>query len=350
LIQIFNINYHSDPAIVAIYSGDSKPVSVGEFLNDFIQEAIILTTNGITDSSRYEFEISAFVCNTPARLYIKCCKSHNGFYSCERCETKRLTVEKNTRIFLEMTAALRTHDSFKSQSQSGHHNKTSPILLIPNFDIIKGATLDYMHLLCIGVIRSLFEKWLNKGTSLARIKQTKQKILRESLKLITLVNNIINTLFQRKKYDLEDWENWKAQFRFFLLYCGSIVLKNVLSEERYKHILLLLVACKILCNSAIVNEQVSYARELLRKFFYLMPTYYDLESQSMNFHNLIHIADDVEYMQTSLSFFSAFPFENMLGKIKKLICAPKNSLVQVVNRLAELDAMPNKMIHTLCDW
>jgi len=50
-------------------------------------------------------------------------------------------------------------------------------------------------------------------------------------------------------------------------------------------------------------------------------------------------------MQTFLSYFSAFPFENMLGKIKKLIRAPKNPLVQVVNRLAELDAMPNKMIY-----
>jgi len=154
LIQIFNINYHSDPAIVAIaiYSGDSKPALVGEFLNDFIQEAIVLTTNGIIiSSSRYEFEISAFVCDTPARSYIKCCKDHNG---CERCETKGSTVGKNTRVFPEMTAALRTHDSFKSQSQPGHHNKneTSPLLLIPTFDIIKGVTLDYMHLLCIGVI------------------------------------------------------------------------------------------------------------------------------------------------------------------------------------------------------
>jgi len=75
-----------------------------------------------------------------------------------------------------------------------------------------------------------------------------------------------------------------------------------------------------------------------------MPTYYDIENQSMNFHNLIHIADGVAYMQISLSYFSAFPFENMLGKLKKLIRALKSSLTQVVNRLAELDAMPNKMI------
>jgi len=62
------------------------------------------------------------------------------------------------------------------------------------------------------------------------------------------------------------------------LYCNFIILKNVLSEERYKHILLLLVTFRILCNFAIANEQVSYARKLLKKFFYLRPTYYDLES------------------------------------------------------------------------
>lgn len=116
-----------------MYCGDSKPASVGEFLNDFIQEAIILTTNGIIIGfSKYEFEMVAFVCDTPARSYIKCCKSHNGFYGCERCETKGITVGRNTRVFPEMMVALRTHDSFKNQSQSGHHNEneTSPLLLI----------------------------------------------------------------------------------------------------------------------------------------------------------------------------------------------------------------------------
>lgn len=105
-----------------------------------------------------------------------------------------------------------------------------------------------------------------------------------------------------------------------------------------------MVASRILCNSTKATKNVSYAKQLLKKFFYLLPTYYDSGSQSMNFHNLIHIADDVEYMQTSLSNFSAFPFENMLGKIKKLIRTPKSPLVQVVNRLAELDAMPSKII------
>ncbi|EFN68762.1 hypothetical protein EAG_00106, partial [Camponotus floridanus] len=43
---------------------------------------------------------------------------------------------------------------------------------------------------------------------------------------------------------------WKAtQFRFFLLYCGSVVLKDVLSDHHYRHFLLLFAACRILNSS-----------------------------------------------------------------------------------------------------
>lgn len=66
-----------------------------------------------------------------------------------------------------------------------------------------------------------------------------------------------------------------------------------------------------------------------------MEKLYGIDSQVMNFHYLIHLADDVKYMLGPLSFFSSFPFESTLGKIKKLIRAPRNPLVQVLNRLEE---------------
>jgi len=39
----------------------------------------------------------------------------------------------------------------------------------------------------------------------------------------------------------------------------------------------------------------------------------------MNNHNVIHLADDVEYTQMHLSAISAFPFENCLGENYKLL-------------------------------
>lgn len=349
LIQIFHKDYHCVPAIVALYYGDSKPASINEFFRDFVQEAKRLTNDGIViKSTRYTFEIMAFVCDTPARAFIKCVKAHNAFYGCERCETRGLTIARNKRVYSEMDAALRTHEKFKNQTQRAHHHESesSPLLELPNFDVVRGVVLDYMHLLCIGVMRSLFTHWFGDGKkntkSIARVKRSKRKILRE---IMASMKPSVPREFQRKEFDLEDWMHWKAtQFRFFLFYCGGIVLEEILSPERYQHFLLLFVACRILDSSENATMYTAYIRQLLRTFFHLMPTFYGETSQTMNFHNLIHIADDIDYMQASVSNFSSFPFENELGKIKKMIRSPNNPIVQVVNRLAEADALPDYII------
>lgn len=158
--------------------------------------------------------------------------------------------------------------------------------------------------------------------------------------MLESVSDDVPSEFQRKKFDLNDIANWKAtQFRFFLLYCGG-VLHHILSKSAYKHYLLLFAACRILCSAEYVQKKtyVTYANHLLIKFFILLPTFYGKGSQVMNFHNLIHIADDVNYMKAPLSFFSAFPFENFLGKIKSLVRTPVNPLSQICRRMSELES------------
>jgi len=69
----------------------------------------------------------------------------------------------------------------------------------------------------------------------------------------------------------------------------------------------------------------------------------------MNNHNLNHLADDVEHSKTNLSSISAFPFENYLGKIKRLIKGRNNSLSQLVRRVSEqkqnLETIKKNTIH-----
>lgn len=147
--------------------------------------------------------------------------------------------------------------------------------------------------------------------------------------------------FQRKKFDLNEFSHWKAtQFRFFLHYCGALVLRNILPKQLYRHFLLLMVACRLLCDPLLCVSYVQYAKQLLRKFFELLPSFYGSDSQVMNCHNLIHLADDEEFTKKNLCEISAFPFENCLGKIKKQIKGRNNPLAQLIRRMSEQSACP----------
>lgn len=113
--------------------------------------------------------------------------------------------------------------------------------------------------------------------------------------------------FQRKKFDVNIISRWKAtQFRFFLLYCGPVVLKSVLPDHHYRHFLLLFAAYRILNSSDVSVTTCDYAKYLLTKFFKLLPSLYGESSQVLSMHNLIHIADDVINHNISLSGISAF--------------------------------------------
>lgn len=83
-----------------------------------------MITNGIIiGNSHYNFNIKAFVCDIPARAFIKCCKGHTGFFACERCEIKG-TSFGGKRIYKDIDCIERTNDSFRSKRQIEHHSAT----------------------------------------------------------------------------------------------------------------------------------------------------------------------------------------------------------------------------------
>lgn len=52
---------------------------------------------------------------------------------------------------------------------------------------------------------------------------------------------------------------------------------------------------------------------------------------------MIHIVDDVEHFQCTLDRISAFPYESMLGKMRKIIRTANRPLAQVCRRMHEMD-------------
>jgi len=144
--------------------------------------------------------------------------------------------------------------------------------------------------------------------------------------------------FVRQPRSLSELERWKAtEYRQFLLYTGPIVLRKVLSEHVYETFLCLSVAISILLDESENRrrEYLGYARELLNTFVRKSLSDFGDIFVVYNVHNLLHIADDVEHFDCSLNALSAFPFENHLQALKRIIRCGRNPLSQVWRRVYE---------------
>jgi len=343
---IVHDKYDSNPFIVAVYSGDSKPKNVNDFMKDFIQEVSYLIKNGLNIRQRiFKIDVIGFSCDTPARAFIKKCKGHGGFYSCERCETRGKTINKK-RVYPSINSRLRTKRSFVKQRQCEHHLDGRALLLdIPDFNPVNSVFLDSMHLLYLGIMKWILQQLLGAKMRINRKCKLSQNKIKHFNSILNIFTRHISKEFQRKTLDLDSFTHWKAtQFRFFLNYCGALVLRKILKKKMYHHFLLLVIACRILNDPELCVEHINYARGLLKKFFELLPSFYGSDSQIMNSHNLVHIADDVEYTSMPLSAISAFPFENFLGKIKRMIGGRNKPLAQLVRRVSEQKACPQMMM------
>ncbi|KYN18354.1 hypothetical protein ALC57_09336, partial [Trachymyrmex cornetzi] len=150
--------------------------------------------------------------------------------------------------------------------------------------------------------------------------------------------------FARKSRELYIVLRWKAtEFRLFILYLGPVVLKNVLSEEKYVHFLQFHFAMRILLNVKFCKEQEfrKFAKDLLKHFVQSTIILYDKNFISHNFHNNIHITDDVDYFVDKLDDFSldtisAFRFENYMQSIKRKVRGRSKPLEQIGLRIGEI--------------
>lgn len=74
------------PFVVGIYYGDAKPASAESFLRPFVNEVTALLKSGIVmNGVCVSIKIDCFVCDAPARAFIKGIYGHNSTYGCEKC-------------------------------------------------------------------------------------------------------------------------------------------------------------------------------------------------------------------------------------------------------------------------
>lgn len=153
--------------IIAVFCGSGKPASPDVFLKDFIQEILFLQDAGLKfDGKTYSVVVKGFVCDAPARAFVKCIKGHCGYFGCDKCCQKGKYLESKL-TFPEIDAVKRSDNLFVNQTQPEHHKGVSPIVGV-KIGLVSGFPLDYMHLVCLGVMKKLLLTWLH-GSLTVRI-------------------------------------------------------------------------------------------------------------------------------------------------------------------------------------
>ena len=315
-------------------NASTKP-SNDDFLRDMVDELKVLMRDGIFifDKCR-KLNIYSFTCDSPARSMIKNVKGHAGFYSCDRCEIKGERIN-NRMVFLdEDDIQMRTDHSFRCQRNENHH-KGDTILLELKIDMVLDFPIDYMHNLCLGIMKRLLNIWLGKD-HLFKSKLYRITSISEMNNILEFLSNIIPPLlFSRRPRSVKHVGFWKAtEYRLFLLYIGHFVLKDILHERVFKNFLLLNHACLILINYKSSHDDILYAKKLLEYFIFEASQIYGQSLLVYNFHMLTHIADDC-LRYNCLDKCSSFKFENYLGKLKKLVRTGNLPIKQMIARILE---------------
>lgn len=323
----------SNPVAVCLYYGDGKPTDVTDFLADFVEEYTQLSQGFEHEGTTYSFVADSFICDAPARAFVKCTVSHNGIDACERC-CARGKWKSGRVCFDDFTADLRTDQDFAQQRyDDSHQTGVSPLAAI--FPCVSGFPLDYMHLVCLGVMRRIVKFWKTEKTSCGRLSHRQQSQISG---LLEQLHGQMPSEFARQPRSLAKSDRWKAtEWRQFVLYTGMVVLKNVLPLCYFHNFMCLCVAISILLDDDDETRMhyLYFAQQLLVSFVKDAKRLYGETFVTYNVHSLIHLADDCRNFGKSLNSLSAFPYENYLGQLKRLVRNKTNPIAQVARRLSE---------------
>ena len=120
----------------------------------------------------HSFDVDViFVCDAPAKAFILGTKYFNTYGSCTKCKVQGHWA--NMVVFTDSNAPLRTDGEFRSQRDEDYHNNQT-ILTRLQVDLINNVMLDYMHLVCLGVVKKMLLSWISGQPSVRIGKQQRR--------------------------------------------------------------------------------------------------------------------------------------------------------------------------------
>ncbi|KAK9739000.1 hypothetical protein QE152_g9414 [Popillia japonica] len=186
---------------------------------------------------------------------------------------------------------LRADTNFRERLQPEHHLDESPLTKLHDFGLISNMPLDYMHMICLGLMRRLILLWIRSSSGSAVAPKFRRLIYNRTAKL----TNTIPLEFHRKPRSLSEIDNWKAtEFRFFLLYSGPFVLRHYLPQKYYNNFLLLHIVMRLLAIGNYTDRTIATCKTFITQFLREYESIYGSNEMVYNVHSSKHIVSEPE--------------------------------------------------------
>lgn len=317
---------------VALYMGKKKP-DFHLYLKPLIDEILELKTSGLDLNSELNLKLRnvTFVLDAPAKSSVLFIESHNSKNGCPYCRCESISI--NRRMCFPTTPGISRSDHCFHNFLENNQKILSPVTQISS---LSDFPVDPQHAIFLGIVRRLMHLYFNKIKSFnvpCRITEDKLSELSDE---IIATSKFTPKEFQRKGRRIDtDLKLWKAcEFRLMLLYLGPFLFKKFLRKEYYEHFLLLHFSMYVYSSSTLFHLH-GCAEDALNLFVQSMPRLFGDHSVSYNFHVALHIPHFVKKFG-DLSKFSAWRFENFLGKVKRRLRITRYAFPHIAKQLSLL--------------
>jgi hypothetical protein len=235
---------------------------------------------------------------------------------------------KNIPVRTHLSSLANMKTAFETSKIVRGFKKITLMVGFPEFNVIDGFAIDYMHCVLLGVTRKLADLWFNPnfhqqdfyiGRSIA---QVDVKLL--AIKPPQNISRTPRSLNDRAYWKANEWRNW-------LFFYGVPCLKNILPAKYLEHFILLSESIFILISEEIRPESLTFASKNLIKFVNYFSIFYGNINMVYNVHLLSHIPDCVKKWGP-LWCFSNFPFEDNNGLLVSYVKGPSHALHQIVSK------------------
>lgn len=325
-----SMRYTPNNILVVAFFSDSKKPKMKDFFKPLLVEIKSINMRGgfsVQKSGQnvtFMPVITHFCADLQAKADVQEMKTVAGYYCCGYCFHPGVSVKLNpkdkhstayVRYGKRKTAEKpRTHFDIIETYRKLRQRHTpidgikeiSCMIAAPEFDLVSGFAIDYMHCVLLGVTKKMMHLWLDSSNHNSNfyIKPPQKKTLSERITKIKPITEIT-----RKPGPITDSIDYEAnEFRTLLLYYLRFCLSGLLDKTYLDHFQLLSSSIYCLLKDQISNEDLLQSECKLIRFADEFEALYGINNITFNVHLTRHIVEAVRNLGP-LWAQSAFAFE-----------------------------------------